>query len=71
MTQALSEWPQQLDFQLFHVNKDMSNYSVKGLGMMADNIADKYINHELEVIYRHLHLAIQIELRKVARYVTK
>ena len=71
MTQALSEWPQQLDFQLFHVSKDISNYSVKGLGMMADSIADKYINHELEVIYRHLHLAIQIELRKVARYVTK
>ena len=38
---------------------------------MADSIADKYINHELEVIYRHLHLAIEIELHKVARYVTK
>lgn len=71
MTQALSEWPQQLDFQLFHVSKDMSNYSVKGLGMMADDIADKYINHELEVIYRHLHLAIEIELHKVAKYVVK
>ena len=71
MAQALSEWPQQLDFQLFHVSKDISNYSVKGLSIMADSIADKYINHELEVIYRHLHLAIEIELHKVARHVTK
>ena len=42
MAQALSEWARHLNFQLSRASKDMNNYSVKGLGIMADNMADTH-----------------------------
>ncbi len=68
--QALNNWPEVLDLStLEYAEPDLSRYTVKGLGVLSDEIEDKIIGSDLEVISSALHIAIYTLLLSAAKFV--
>ncbi len=68
--QAISVWPNELDLsRLQSTTPEFANYTVKGLGMILDEIEELYIGKENEIIWRDLHCAIYEVLHAVAKFV--
>lgn len=64
---ALRDWPQIIELSQLEL-PDTKHYSVLGLALQADNIADKYIGDPEEIILRNLHSAIFSSIHSAARY---
>lgn len=71
LEKALSEWPKSLELRLKDATSDLCRYAVEDLGMLAESIVSKYINHDQEVIYANLHWSINIAIHSLAKYSTK
>ena len=70
--QALVAWPNVLDLrELQHVAPEFSRYTVKGLGMIFDEIEERTIGKENEIIWRNLHYAIYGVIHETAKNVVK
>ena len=68
--QALNNWPEVIDLStLEYAESDLSRYTVKGLGVLSDEIEDKIIGSDLEVISSALHIAIYTLLLSAAKFV--
>lgn len=69
---ALAAWPEVLDLSVLeYANPDLSSYSVRGLGRLSDEIEDKYIGTNTEIITRTLEDAIYIVIHDTAKTVLK
>ena len=69
-TQALMDWPQELDLsELQHAAPDFSRYTVSGLGNLSAQIEEKYIDVDTEVIFRDLHISIYSVVLAAAKFV--
>lgn len=66
---ALNEWPKIIDMSRFVYSKnEPSGYLIEGLGKIADEIGDRYIGCNEEIIFRNLHLTIFSILHECGRY---
>lgn len=64
---AFEDWPVDIDLSDIQYSKDdVSKYSIKGLGVMADIISEKYIGSPEEVLFRNLHQSIYSTLHVIA-----
>lgn len=69
---ALKDWPYIIDLsELQQALPDLSRYSVKGLGLLSDDIEEKYIGKENEIIWRGLNSAIFEVIHTIAKTVVK
>ncbi|CAK0752984.1 Immunity protein 63 domain-containing protein [Gammaproteobacteria bacterium] len=69
--QALTDWPKELDVsELQHASLNLDRYTVNGLGALSDEIEEKYIGKENEVIHRELHNAIYEVIHEAAKCIT-
>lgn len=70
--QALADWPNVLDLSVLQYAKfDFSQYAVKGLGSLAEEIENGYIGTEGEAVTRTLHYAIHDVIYSVAKTILK
>ncbi len=70
--QALIDWPETLDLsELQYATPDFSRYTVKGLGVLSDDIEHRSIGTELEVIFRVLHTSIYSTVHSIAKFTTE
>lgn len=70
--QAIVMWPNELDLtQIQYVTPDFLRYIVKGLGAISDDIGEKYINKENEIIWRELHESICEAIHAAAKFSLK
>lgn len=68
--QALLDWPVEIDLtEIQHATPDLGRYIVKGLSDVSDEIEDKYIGSEMEVLLCNLHTAIYTVVLAAAKYV--
>lgn len=66
--QALVDWPEKLDLSVLErAAPDFSRYAVKGLGRLCDDIKEKYIGTDSEVITRTLQGAIYSVIHATAK----
>lgn len=67
---ALTDWPNVIDLtELQQALPDISRYTVKGLGVLSDDIEEKYIGKENEIIWRELNSAIYEIIHATAKTV--
>jgi hypothetical protein len=71
LIKALADWPAEIDLHDIQRLGDMSRHSVKGLGVMADLISERYIGKADEVIFRNIHQSIHAILHRIAPSVTR
>lgn len=64
---ALQDWPPIIEMRRLE-RADAENYSVLGLALQVDNIADSYIEDPEEIIMRNLHTAIFSSIHSAAKY---
>lgn len=66
--QTSAEWPASLPavVRFFDGEDGRTSYMVEGLVDLEDEIADRWIGSEAEVIVRHMHQAIAIRLHALA-----
>jgi hypothetical protein len=70
--QALAAWPEQFDLSMLErAAPDLNRYAVKGLGRLSDEIGDRYIGTDSEVITRTLQGAIYSVIHATAKTVLK
>lgn len=70
--QALKNWPDAIDLSaLQYAEPDLSNYAVKGLGVLIEDIENTYIGMDAEAITRTLHYALSDVIHAVAKLVLK
>jgi hypothetical protein len=68
---AISEWPVSIDVEALYYAKDKpQKYSVIGLGEMKDDICEKYLNTEYELLICNMHEAIFVTVRSLAELCT-
>ena len=71
-SQALADWPNKLDLSVLqYAESDLSRYTVKGLGILAEEIEDTYIGTDEEAVTRTLHYAIHDVIYSTAKTVLK
>ncbi len=68
---ALQDWPEEIDLEIIeYPDQSEKRYTVKGLGLLAERIEERYIDTSTEVIARNLHDAIYSAVHGVARFCT-
>ena len=70
--QALTDWPEELDLsELQQAAPELSRYTVKGLGILSEEIEEQYIGTKTETIMRTLHYAMYEVIHTTAKTVLK
>jgi hypothetical protein len=71
LSEALMDWPEEIDLRDALRVESQARYSVKGLGHMVETLSDRYIGREDEVIFRNMHQSIHVVLHRIAPDVTR
>lgn len=69
LEEALHDWPAELDLVIKSYSSGI--YSVQSLDEIGDDISDKYIGSECEIIMRNVHDAIFSSIHEVARQLSR
>jgi hypothetical protein len=71
LAKACLDYPEEIDLNfLLQPGENANRYTIKGLGLVCDDIADRYIGTPDEIIFRNLHSAIYSVLHGVGAFVT-